>query len=147
MLLERSVLAGLLVPFNITALADEKPARGNEIYAMIYQYYDNLGNRINDSYELVLQKGNTPDPGKELIKCYGNFADKNSEPAWRTNYCTKVLKIDIKDKIAPKYMRDWFYDFRNVTDDNFLHLKNLDTSQCQSLYLAFSYLRSIKSWI
>lgn len=61
-LLMLSVMLSLVAPFNITAFAAEEPATGDDIYALVYDIRANDMSSNWSGYELVIQRGNTPDP-------------------------------------------------------------------------------------
>lgn len=103
LLLVLSVTVGMLVPFSITAFADEEPARGSEIHAFVYTALNANGTVItysgHDKYELIFQKGDTPPyPDREYVAHYTDF--DNDE---KTNKA-----LDIGDKAA--YKQPW-YDY------------------------------------
>ncbi|WP_405342632.1 InlB B-repeat-containing protein [Ruminococcus sp.] len=61
-LLVLSVMLSLVAPFNLTAFAAEEPATGDDIYALVYDIRANDSSSDWSGYELVIQRGNTPDP-------------------------------------------------------------------------------------
>ena len=61
-LLVLSVMLSLVAPFNLTAFAAEEPATGDDIYALVYDIRANDRSSDWAGYELVIQRGNTPDP-------------------------------------------------------------------------------------
>ena len=126
-LLVISVMLSLGVPFDLTVFADEEPARGSEIHALLYyidpeKKLDNGNIDISTNLELVFQRGGEEDPSKTVFKHFTDFADNSSIPGgyvnpWyvedpsntsSTNYHSNIVVVDIKDKIAPKYMNGWF---------------------------------------
>ena len=71
-LLVMSIMLSLAVPFDITVSAveneqlasvseGEEPATGNDIYALVYDIRETANSGNGQGYELVFQKGNTPD--------------------------------------------------------------------------------------
>lgn len=149
------------MPFEITAFADEEPATGSDIHAILY-YIDpdkktNGVTNITKNLELVFQKGGAEDPNKVVFKHFTNFADDSGKPAgyrnpwWRENYvantgttyATEIMKVDVKDKIAPKNMAGWFWNMNNLTIENINHLENIDTSDCTTIFYLFCGCRAL----
>lgn len=62
LLLVLSVLFSLAVPFELTAFAEVAAATGNDIYALVYDIRSSSTSSNWLGYELVIQRGNTPDP-------------------------------------------------------------------------------------
>ena len=137
-------MVGLFVPFDISAFADEEPAKPDEIHAVVYVIDTSKKNSdgtidYTNNLELVLQKGGAEDPQKTVVDHFTDFSDagrKGTDPPWRaakfnkSNGPSNIFKVNIKDKIQPVVMDRWFESFRNITDDNFLHIDNIDTSEC-----------------
>lgn len=74
-LLVLSVMLSLAVPFEISVFAEEEPATGNDIYAILYDVRSKETNNHWSGYELVFQKGSTPDqetasPRRKYVKTY-----------------------------------------------------------------------------
>lgn len=149
------------MPFEITAFADEEPATGSDIHAILY-YIDpdkktNGVTNITKNLEHVFQKGGAEDPNKVVFKHFTDFADDSGKPAgyrnpwWRENYvantgttyATEIMKVDVKDKIAPKNMAGWFWNMNNLTIENINHLENIDTSDCTTIFYLFCGCRAL----
>lgn len=83
LLLVLSVMVSLAVPIDITVFADEEPARGSDIHAILYYINPNKvtnGARdITKNLELVFQRGGTEDPNKVVFKHFTDFADVTSK--------------------------------------------------------------------
>ena len=144
------LLLNIFMP--ITAVAEEEPATDSEIYAMLY-YADvnrlNSEGRITESknIEMVLQKGNQPDESKHIVidsdgkKGIIKSTKVDAYPAWykfeptANNY--NIVKIDFKDKLQPTSIAGWFRNCRLLTENDFLHKENLDTSECTDMQYAF----------
>ena len=79
-----SVILSLAVPFTVHA-AEQEPATGNDIYALAYKINPN-NQSVWSNIEIVFQKGDTPDPSKEYLKTFSNFADDqfDNKPPWTT---------------------------------------------------------------
>ena len=154
-LLVLAVMLSLAVPFNVFA-EEEEPATGSEIHAILY--YINPGKTAQDgsvditkNLELVFQRGGTEDPNKTVFKHFTDFADGKNKTASERNpwyredyngnkgpvYATNVMKVDIKDKIAPTNMAGWFWQMNQLTENDFLHLDNIDTTKCKTLFYTF----------
>lgn len=153
-----TVLFSISVPAHV--FAEEAPATDNEIYAMLY-YADT--NKLNSegqvtevkNIEMVLQKGSQPDLTKRLVvDSEGKTGVIKSTkvdayPAWYSfaptanNY--NIVKIDFKDKLLPTSIAGWFRNCRLVTNENFLHKENLDTSECTDMQYAFYLCSGLKS--
>ncbi len=157
-LLVISVMLSLGVPFDLTVFADEEPARGSEIHALLYyidpeKKLDNGNIDISTNLELVFQRGGEEDPSKTVFKHFTDFADNSSIPGgyvnpWyvedpsntsSTNYHSNIVVVDIKDKIAPKYMNGWFMYMNNLKSENFKNIANLDTTECIKMNMLFNY--------
>lgn len=155
LLLTLTIIAGLFVTFDFSVFAEEEPATGSDIHAMLYYIDpDKKTNGVTDitkNLELVFQRGSSVDSNKVVFKHFKDFADVSSKPAgyrnpwWRedpvnntgTTYATEIIKVDIKDKIAPKNMGGWFWNMSNLTSENITHLENIDTSQCTTIFYLF----------
>ena len=154
-LLVLAVMLSLAVPFNVFA-EEEEPATGSEIHAILY--YINPGKTAQDgsvditkNLELVFQRGGTEDPNKTVFKHFTDFADGKNKTASERNpwyredyngnkgpvYATNVIKVNIKDKIAPTNMAGWFWQMNQLTENDFLHLDNIDTTKCKTLFYTF----------
>ncbi len=150
LLLVFSVIASLIVPFDISVFAEETPAWGNDIHAFLYKYVDNSGIQYNDLYEFVIQKGDVPDPSKDLADNFQNhfsefslYSQTADIRPWN-GVSTKIRKVVIKDKIKPESMQGWFYTFRYIYDKDFQGLENIDTSECRTMRYAFIYNTYLK---
>lgn len=154
-----TVLMSLFVPTAAFA-EDETPAADSEIYAMLY--YADIGKHNSDgqptevkNIEMVLQKGSQPDPSKTLITDSDGkqgiikSTKVDAYPAWYSfaptanNY--NIVKIDFKDKLRPSSIAGWFRNCRLVTEENFLHKENLDTTECTDMQYAFYLCSGMKS--
>lgn len=86
LLLVLTVTAGLFVTYDFSAFAEVEAATGNDIYAILYRITAN-------GYELVFQRGNDPDPNKEFVKEYSEFADNfisKDLDSWQTDWNIKI---------------------------------------------------------
>ena len=153
-----SLMLGVLAP--AAAYAEDTPAIDSEIYAMLY-YADT--NKLNadgtitasKNIEMVLQKGDHPDPDKILVvdgdgKTGVIKSTKvDAYPAWyhfvptSNNY--NIVKIDFKDHLRPTSIAGWFRNCRLMTGENFLHKENLDTTECTDMQYAFYLCSGLKS--
>ena len=146
LLLVLTVTAGLFVTSDLSVFAAKEPARGNDIYAMLYQYVDSSGVTSGSLYELVFQKGNVIDQNKNHVKTYSEFADtfindngRCKEAAWK-DYRSSIKRVDFRDKIAPTSIDGWFYGMTKLKNSELLHLENLDTSSCK--YMRYTFAES-----
>ncbi len=148
-----SVMLSLAVPFQLTVTAaEQEPATGNDIYALAYKINPNNPS-VWANIEIVFQKGDTPDPSKELLKTFSNFADGHfgNKPQWANLYPTgsgntfgsNAKRFVIKDKIQPTSISGWFRDTWAL--EEIQGLENLDTSECTNMSGAFSGLSYMKS--
>ena len=149
-----SVMLSLAVPFQLTVTAaEQEPATGNDIYALAYKI-NPKNTSVWANIEIVFQKGDTPDPSKELLKTFSNFADGQfgNKPQWATLYPTgsgntfagNAKRFVIKDKIQPTSISGWFRDTWALEEIQGLE-DNLDTSECTNMSGAFSSLSYMKS--
>lgn len=153
-----TVLLSISVP--TVAFAEEDPATDSEIYALLYYADTNKmdsDGRITEvkNIEMVLQKGSEPDPNKRLVvdsdgkQGVIKSTKVDAYPAWYSfaptanNY--NIVKIDFKDKLKPTSIAGWFRNCRLVTNENFLHKENLDTSECTDMQYAFYLCSGLKS--
>ncbi len=149
LLLTLAVMVSLFVPGTVYA---EEAATGNDIYAMAYKINSSNAS-VWSNIEIVFQKGDTPDPSKELLKTFSNFADGQfgNKPQWTTLYPTgssntygsNAKRFVIKDKIQPTSISGWFRDTWAL--EEIQGLNNLDTSECRDMSSAFSSLSYMKS--
>ena len=161
LLLVLSVMAGLSAPFDIRVSAEEEePAKPGEMHAIIYVIDTNKKNSdgsidYTDNLEIVFQKGGDEDVTRTVLAHFENFggADmENRQPPWRDEGDwnkpdkngnkigpSNIIKIDIKDRIQPVSMCQWFESFRNITSANFKHIENIDTSECITMKQLFNY--------
>lgn len=153
-----TVLLSISVP--TVAFAEEDPATDSEIYALLYYADTNKmdsDGRITEvkNIEMVLQKGSEPDPNKRLVvdsdgkQGVIKSTKVDAYPAWYSfaptanNY--NIVKIDFKDKLKPSSIAGWFRNCRLVTNENFLHKENLDTTECTDMQYAFYLCSGLKS--
>lgn len=136
-----AVLFSFAVPFDITVLAEEEPARGSEIHAVLY--YINGSSSTTQNLELVFQRGSDEDSNKSVFAHYMDFADTSGTTKPWSSYSNDIVKVDIKDKIAPTNMGGWFNRMMNLTDDKFTNLQNIDTSNVTNMDFTFENLRKI----
>ena len=149
LLLIISVMASLIVPFDLTVYAEDS-ATGSEICALLYYIdpnnVDSSGKtKLANNLELVFQRGDTPEEGREnaLIKIYTDFADRDCglNPPWYDDYNSgkkaSIYKVNVKDRIAPTYMAGWFWYQEELIEIK--NIENIDTSQCKSFYCMFNY--------
>lgn len=150
LLLIFSIMASLFVPFPVYAA--EEPATGNEIGAVVYKI-------ANNQYEVVLQRGFETDPNKEAVAVYGKagtdtegFADKDLDGTAQWNlylncpwlaYKNYITTLTIKDKIAPRNMRNFCVECKKLTTIN--NIDNIDTSQCVNFESAFKTCNALTS--
>lgn len=139
LLLVFAVMVSLAVPFDISVLAEEEPARGNEICAVLYKIDENKG--YDRNLELVLQKGKTVDDRRFKVDLFENFDGHSDAPPWYDAYGRNryIVAVDVKDRIAPTTMKKWFMLCSYMTDDNFKHIDRIDTSNCTSFNNTFNY--------
>lgn len=146
-----SVILSLAVPFTVHA-AEQEPATGNDIYALAYKINPN-NQSVWSNIEIVFQKGDTPDPSKEYLKTFSNFADDQfgNKPQWATLFPTgsgntfagNAKRFVIKDKIQPTSISGWFRDTWAL--EEIQGLENLDTSQCTNMSNAFTGMSKMTS--
>lgn len=148
-----SVMLSLAVPINLTVTAaEQEPATGNDIYALAYKINPS-NTSVWSNIEIVFQRGDTPDPSKELLKTFSNFADGQfgNKPQWATLYPTgsgntfagNAKRFVIKDKIQPTSISGWFRDTWAL--EEIQGLENLDTSQCTDMSNTFTGMSKMTS--
>ena len=135
LLLVLSVMASLLVPFDVTVFADEEPATGSDIHAFVYTALNADGSVIrysgHEKYELIFQRGDTPPyPDREPLLHVENF--DNDE---KTN---AALGIGGKESYKQPWYDYNYYVHRLIENVSGLEDK-IDTRYCTSLYCAFNY--------
>ena len=154
-LLTLAVLFGLVVPFDVFA-EEEEPATGSDIHAMLYYIDPNKTTQsgsidITKNLELVFQRGGDVDPDKVLFKHFIDFEDGKNKKASERNpwyredyngnkgtvYATQVMRVEIKDRIAPTNMAGWFWQMNQLTWSDYHHLDRIDTSRCKTLFYTF----------
>ncbi len=164
LLLVLAVMVSLFVPFNISVLAEEEPAKPGQMHAILYVVdtsKKNTDGTINydDNLELVFQKGGAEDTNRTVLEHFEDFGGKdyeNKQPPWRDEGPwnkldsknkrlgpSNVIKITVKDKIQPVSMCQWFESFRSVPTGNFVGIENIDTSECISMTQTFNYFNKI----
>ena len=130
LLLIISVMVGLLVPFNITAIAEEAPATGSNIHALLYQ-------GANGKYTLVFQNDTVQDSSYgTYVTTYNDFADRTYEESTKASgwsgYANNITRVVFRDKIQPTNTSGWFCHSGNFGNSSlvFENMKeNLDMSQ------------------
>ena len=154
-LLTLAVLFGLVVPFDVFA-EEEEPATGSDIHAMLYYIDPNKTTQsgsidITKNLELVFQRGGDVDPDKVLFKHFTDFEDGKNKIASERNpwyredyngnkgtvYAIQVMRVEIKDRIAPTNMAGWFWQMNQLTWSDYHHLDRIDTSRCKTLFYTF----------
>lgn len=168
LLLVLTVMASLAVPFNISVLAEEEAATGDDIHAFVYKALDSNGNVIkhdgHDKYELIFKSGATPPyPERDYemhVESFDNDQKTNAalkiggkesykQPWYDYNYY--VHRLIIKDRIRPRKMTGWFMYTKTLSDENVTGLEDkIDTSICESFYCTFNYARlknlDLRNW-
>ncbi len=148
LLLVLTVIAGLFLTFDVSVFAEEEPATGSDIHAILY-YIDPQKKLANGSIdtaknlELIFQRGGTVDSTKTVCEHYTNFADTQNTTAPWDSYRGNVMKVDVKDKIAPTKMGAWFLRMSNLTSENLCHLENIDTSNVTYMSFTFENMGSL----
>lgn len=149
LLLVLTVMVSLAAPFDIVkAIEDSTPATGSNIHAFLY-YIDTQKKLTNGSIdtknnlELIIQRGGEADTAKTVCEHYTNFADTQANTAPWNAYRDNVMKVDIKDKIAPTKMGAWFLRMGKVTSENLCHLENIDTSNVTFMSFTFENMGSL----
>lgn len=152
-LLVLSILLTFGMPFDLQAFAEEEPATGSDIHAMLY-YIDPTKKAtdgsvdITDNLELVFQRGGVPDPNKTLFKHFTDFADitpsqavpaakENRRPWYREDpaantgpvYASQIRKVNILDRIQPTKMSGWFQGMSKLSFEDFTGLEKIDVSE------------------
>lgn len=146
-------MLSLAVPFQLTVTAaEQEPATGNDIYALAYKINPKNASAWAN-IEIVFQKGDTPDPSKELLKTFSNFADGQygSNPPWTTlkptgsgnSFGSNAKRFVIKDKIQPTSISGWFRDTWAL--EEIQGLENLDTSECTNMSNTFTGMSKMTS--
>jgi hypothetical protein len=134
-------MASFAVPFDISVFAEgEEPATGNDIYAILYYINANKAPDTTKNLELVIQRSDTLEQGKTKYKIFSEFADSTDNSKLWYSYNFDVMKVDIKDKIAPTRMNRWFLNMRSLTSENLRHLENIDTSNVLSFNLTLKII-------
>ncbi|MBQ7504797.1 MAG: InlB B-repeat-containing protein [Ruminococcus sp.] len=149
LLLVLLVMVSLFVPGTVYA---EEAATGNDIYALVYKINPKSTSNWANT-EIVIQRGDTPDPSKVLLTTFSKFADGQygTTPPWlekkhdtsNNKYGNDVLRFVIKDRIAPASIAGWFKSTWAL--EEIQGLENLDTSQCTDMTEAFYGLSKLKS--
>ena len=161
LLLALTVIMSCSAPFDLSVLAEETAATGSDIHA-IYYYIDpsKKTNGVIDvtaNLELVFQRGGIENPSKTVFKHYTDFADVEKKPDGMRNpwyrddyvnnkgtvYATEVMRVDIKDRIAPTNMAGWFWQMNRLNRDDFKHLENIDASLCTNMFYLFCGCKSL----
>lgn len=142
LLLVFSVMASLLVPFDIAVFADA-PATGSNIHALLY--------KNGSKYTLVFQNDTAQDSSYgAYVETYNDFADRTYEESYPstqgwTDYANNITRVVFRDKIQPKNTSGWFSHSGNFGNNTlvFENMKeNLDMSQVICTFEMFKNCRA-----
>ena len=172
-LLMLSVMLSLVAPFNITAFAAEEPATGDDIYALVYDIRANDRSSDWSGYELVIQRGNTPDPDVTVTDAsagvkrrvwkktysYSEFgapthgtnapwSTDTPKSLWNNNYTNstnRLAQLFTKITIKDEIKPESIAGwFYNCEYAEINGLEKIDTSICTDMRYAFYNLRKVK---
>lgn len=104
-----------------------------QAYAMIYDNGYKLSDGATESYEIIIQRGDNIDEGKNLVKKCENIETEGGS-SW-IEFRDNIEKIEIRNLIKPTKLEESFGALKNCT--TIQGLSKIDTSNCKSINAMF----------
>ncbi len=113
-----------------------------QAYAMIYDNGYKLSDGVTEAYEMVIQRGDNIDEGKNLVKKCENIETEGGS-SW-LEFRDNIEKVEIRNLIKPIKLEEFFGALKNCT--TIQGLCKIDTSNCTSINAMFYGNTNLKNF-